>query len=277
MVPLALGTQTGGSTIRPAAFCGIVGFKPTYGEIVLEGVLPLAHSMDTMGIHARTVADVALLYPVLSGRPLPPFAASGALRISWHPGPHADEADAEMHHALEIAREILAEQGVVFVETQLPHGELAAMSRANRLIMAYEASRQHQEVYRTQPALLGAATRVLIETGLGIDDTQYQQELQAVVRCRQVFEQGLQGVDALLTFSAPGQAPLSEAGTGASTFNRIWTTIGAPCLTIPAGRGALGLPLGVQFVSRRGQDRRLLELGLQVEVLLASMNEKRPV
>ncbi len=277
MVPLALGTQTGGSTIRPAAFCGIVGFKPTYGDIALDGVLPLAHTMDTMGIHARTVADVMLLYPILSGRLVPRPAAPGRLRIVWHPGPHADEADDDARQALLAAREILTEGGVEFVDVELPHGDLAAMSRANRLIMAYEASRQHRALFQATPELLGAATCTLIETGLGIDPAQYEQELEGVARCRRVFEQAMQGVDALMTFSAPGQAPVREAGTGASTFNRIWTTIGAPCLTIPAGRGAMDLPVGVQFVSGCGRDQHLLELGLRVEAMLGSMNKRRPV
>ena len=100
-----------------------------------------------------------------------------------------------------------------------------------------------------------------------LTDAQFEQELRHVARCRVIFQDAMQGVDALLTFSAPGQAPLVEDGTGASTFNRIWTTFGSPCLTLPAGQGAGGLPIGLQLVANHGQDYALLQLGKSFECI----------
>ena len=267
MVGLALGSQTGGSTIRPAAFCGVVGFKPTYGRIGLDGVLPLAVSMDTMGLMARCVDDVTLLSSVLLGHPARIVPPTHRPRIGWYPGPHADEATPYSSNRLERAREQLLAQGADIVPLNLPHGDFAAVSRSNRLIMAYEAARQHGALFRSRADSLGASTVKLIELGLTITDAQFDQECRHVARCRVIFQDAMQGVDVLLTFSAPGQAPLVEDGTGASTFNRVWTTLGAPCLTLPAGKGAGGLPIGLQLVANHGQDYALLQLGKRFECI----------
>lgn len=265
MVAMALGSQTGGSTIRPAAFCGVVGFKPTYGRIGLEGVMPLSGAMDTMGLMARSVDDIALLSSVLLG---PTFAHVGSANnpvFAWYPGPEADEADQDSVKLLTRARQQLVEQGAQFVAVDLPHAEFAAVGRANRLIMAYQAGHHHAALYRNQPDKLGASTRKLIEAGLAMTRTQFEDEIDRVARARELFQRAMSGIDALLTFSAPGQAPRVEDGTGASTFNRIWTTLGAPCLTLPAGQSESGLPLGVQFVANHNQDETLLRLGKRFE------------
>lgn len=265
MVAMALGSQTGGSTIRPAAFCGIVGFKPTYGSISLKGVMPLSAAMDTIGLMARSMDDVMLLSSVLL-KHLPDTAKKiNKPKFAWYPGPNADEADRDALVVLERARTQLVECGAECVEIDLPHGEFAAVGRSNRLIMAYQAAHYHQELYRHHRDLLGASTVKLIEAGLSMTPEQFEVELARAAHCRALFQDAMQGVDALLTFSAPGEAPFTAEGTGASTFNRIWSTIGAPCLTLPAGTGSKGLPLGVQFVSNHGQDMSLLHLGKQFE------------
>ncbi len=265
MVSLALGSQTGGSTIRPAAFCGVVGFKPTYGRIGLEGVMPLSAAMDTMGLMARSVEDILLLAQVLLG-PFLTRSASDLARdkkpvIAWYPGPNADEADQESQQLLEHARAQLIDDGAQLADIDLPHDMFAEVGRANRLIMAYQAGHHHAALYRSHPEKLGASTCKLIETGLAMTVEQFEQQIGIAARGRTVFQEAMRGYDALLTFSAPGTAPLVADGTGASTFNRIWTTIGAPCLSLPAGRGQNGLPLGVQLVASHGQDENLLQLG----------------
>lgn len=270
MVAFALGSQTGGSTIRPASYCGVVGFKPTYGRIGLEGVLPLSASMDTMGLMARSVDDLALLSSVLLGHPARLVATTYRPRIGWYPGPNADEATNDAADRLEHARAQLSEQGIDVVTVNLPHGDFAAVGRSNRIIMAYEAARQHEAVYLRHPDLLGASTVKLIEFGLTITSGQFEQELRQAARCRVLFQDAMQAVDALLTFSAPGEAPLVGDGTGASTFNRIWTTIGSPCLTLPAGKGGAGLPLGLQLVAAHGHDYALLQLGKRFEALFSA-------
>ena len=268
MVPLALGSQTGGSTIRPSAFCGIVGFKPTHGQVSLEGVFPLSPTMDTIGLHARSVADVALLYPVLLGRAVGVARIEAPLRVALHPGPAADEAGSEAWRALESAREAMHGAGFTFVEDPLPADELRAAGEANRRIMAYEAGRHHQAVFRASPDLLGEVTRTMIASGLAMTRSEYEEALATAAKARSSFIRGMSAIDALLTFSAPGEAPLASGGTGSSAFNRIWTTIGAPCLTLPHGRGAHGLPTGVQLVCVNGQDARLLAIGERVEAIL---------
>ena len=268
MVPLALGSQTGGSTIRPSAFCGIVGFKPTHGQVSLAGVLPLSPTMDTIGLHARSVADVSLLYPVLLGRAMDVVRIDGPLRVAWHPGPASDEAEPEAWRALESARDAMQGAGMTLIDDPLPADTLRAAGEANRRIMAYEAGRHHEAVFRATPDLLGEATRTMIETGLAMTRSEYEEALAIAAKARASFLRGMGGIDALLTFSAPGEAPLATGGTGSSAFNRIWTTIGAPCLTLPHGRGACGLPTGVQLVCVNGHDARLLGIGALVESIL---------
>jgi Asp-tRNA(Asn)/Glu-tRNA(Gln) amidotransferase A subunit family amidase len=270
MVAMALGSQTGGSTIRPAAFCGVVGFKPTYGRIGLEGVMPLSSMMDTMGLMARSVDDIRLLSSVLlKSEQANPINNQNPV-FAWYPGPEAEQVDQDSVRMLKRAREQLKEQGAQFVAVDLPHTEFAAVGQANRLIMAYQAGHHHEALYRNQPEKLGATTRKLIEAGLAMTAAQFEEEIDRVARARELFQQAMSGIDALLTFSAPGEAPRLEEGTGASTFNRIWTTLGAPCLTLPAGLGSKGLPLGVQFVSRHGQDETLLQLGKQFEFIFTA-------
>ena len=270
MVALALGSQTGGSTIRPAAFCGVVGFKPTYGRIDLEGVMPLSAAMDTMGLMARSMDDVILFAKVLFDQTFTTTSTRTTPIFAWFPGPNAEEAEKESVKLLERARAQLTEQGAQFVDVDLPQNVFAAIGRANRLIMAYQAGHHHEALYHSRPDKLGATTRKLIEAGLAMSAAQFEDEIALAAQGRELFQRAMVGIDALLTFSAPGTAPLVENGTGASTFNRIWTTIGAPCLTLPAGRGHNGLPLGVQFVASHGRDENLLQLGKRFEPIFAA-------
>ena len=268
MVTMALGSQTGGSTIRPAAFCGIVGFKPTHGKVSLEGVGPLSVTMDTIGLMARSMTDICLLSSVL----LESDALSQAParpRVAWYPSPEAPEADPDALRALERARDVLKAAGVQIVDIDLPAKDFLALGQSNRLIMAYEAARSYETVYRNKAADLGASTVQLIETGLLMTDEQFKKELLHVEKCKALFAKAMLGVDAVLTLGAPGQAPLKSTGTGLSTFNRVWTTLGVPCITLPFGRGDAGLPLGVQFVGALGADSKLLALGTKFEALFA--------
>jgi Asp-tRNA(Asn)/Glu-tRNA(Gln) amidotransferase A subunit family amidase len=268
MVTMALGSQTGGSTIRPAAFCGIVGFKPTHGKVSLEGVGPLSVTMDTIGLMARSMTDMCLLSSVLlENHDL--VQAPATPRVGWYPSPEALEADPDALRALERARDVLKAAGVQIVDIDLPAKDFLALGQSNRLIMAYDAARSYETVYRNKAADLGASTVTLIETGLLITDEQFKKELLHVEKCKALFAKAMVGVDAVLTLGAPGQAPLKSTGTGLSTFNRVWTTLGVPCITLPFGRGDAGLPLGAQFVGALGADSKLLALGTKFEALFA--------
>lgn len=265
MIGLALGTQTAGSTIRPAAYCGIVGFKATRGKISLEGVNPLSPTLDTMGWFGRSVEDVKLLASVLLG----PSSAekSGAIRIGWFPGPEAQQADAEARKALERAREVLSKHGVEFVAVEMPAKDFIALGESNRIIMSYEMSRFYEKLYRNK-APLGDLTVAMIEFGLQITEAQFNAEREHAEHCRKLFSQAAKGLDAVLTLASPGEAPLKQNGTGSPMFNRTWTTIGVPCLGLPFGKGVQGLPLAVQLVATEGQDHQLLALGEKIEAWL---------
>lgn len=273
MVPLALGSQTGGSTIRPAAYCGIVGFKPTYGAISMVGIKPLAPSMDTVGIHARCVGDVALVFPVLCGRrpQASQTRAAPQARIAYFPGPYSNEADADAWRALDAAREALRAAGFLVEPLALPSAEFQDLSEANRIIMAYEGAMSLTQEYELHRESLGKLTAGLVDTGRNTSRPDYENALKLAARCRQTLSGALGESDILMTFSAPGEAPLLSEGTGNSIFNRAWSTTGVPCITLPFGHGTrAGLPLGIQFVAGAGHDFSLLASASRIEQLFKS-------
>jgi Asp-tRNA(Asn)/Glu-tRNA(Gln) amidotransferase A subunit family amidase len=277
MVPVALGSQTGGSTIRPSAYCGVVGFKPSFSAVTMDGIRPLAASMDTIGIHARSVADVALVYPVLAGLRAAAEDIRVPLRkpllIGFYPGPHASEADADARDTLELAARRMRASGMTVQPAELPMHLFAKLSTANRTIMAYEGSRVAAVDYWRGRDLLALPTRELIESGHFITDAKYNEARELAAACRRLFIEEMRDFDVLLTFSSPGEAPLKREGTGSSTFNRAWTTIGAPCLALPFGYGKSGiLPLGIQLIGACGEDSALLDSGALVEKLLEDSN-----
>jgi len=273
MVPVAIGTQTGGSVIRPSAFCGVIGFKPTHGVIPLDGVMPLAPSLDTVGIHAASIDMVRKVFQELVLRLHPTQSGKRKkLLIGWYPGPNAVHAETQVTKLLEKVRKRLSASGIADVEKfEYDDEMLLILARSNRLIIQYEASRIHQRVYRESRNLLGEATVDMIETGLKIANEEYQQTLQAVRAAHAAFIKASQRFDALLTFSAPGEAPRFEQGTGSSVFNQPWTTLGVPCITLPAGKGSHGLPLAIQLIGNPGQDFHLLNVAqrIQQECLIA--------
>jgi amidase len=271
MMPLALATQTGGSTIRPAAYCGIVGFKPTYDVLPMAGIKPLAPSLDTLGLYGRSVEDVALLFGAVSGRdiPAPQTGPASGLRIGLHPGPYAGRASADAQAALDAACASLRAAGVAVETIDLPEPLFARIGEGNTTIMAYEAARSLAHEFENHRARLSANIVKLIGIGQTISDATYRDALAAGVEGRQALAEGMRGFDSLITFSAPGAAPVWADGTGDSAFNRIWTTIGAPCITLPMGRvAATNLPLGVQLVDCVDGDAHLLQVAARVAPLL---------
>ena len=275
MMPLALATQTGGSTIRPAAYCGIVGFKPTYGALPMAGVKPLASSLDTLGLYGRSVEDVALLFGAVSGRGAsgPDARPATALRIGLHPGPYAGRASADARAALDAACAALRAAGVAVETIDLPEPLFARIGEANTTIMAYEAARSLAREFEHHRPLLSAHIVKLIGIGEAISDAAYRSALASGIEGRQALAEGMRGFDSLITFSAPGAAPVWAEGTGDSFFNRIWTTIGAPCITLPVGRvAATNLPLGVQLVDRVDGDAHLLQVAARVAPLLPAFD-----
>jgi Asp-tRNA(Asn)/Glu-tRNA(Gln) amidotransferase A subunit family amidase len=255
MVPIAIGSQTGGSTIRPASYCGVVGYKPSFGVINRTGVKPVSESLDTVGVLARTVEDVALFTHAVTGLAHPDFraATAGAPRIGFCRLPCWDEGDSCMHEKLELAASTLARKGAKLSELVLGK-EFDAISDDQVAINDYEVARAMAFEYERHRDRLSAPIREIIERGYRVSRERYEVALGNAMRYRASFAQMMKNYDFVLTPAAAGEAPEGLAQTGSASFNRLWTLLGVPCLTVPAYKGPRGLPIGVQIVGAYGSD-----------------------
>jgi Asp-tRNA(Asn)/Glu-tRNA(Gln) amidotransferase A subunit family amidase len=270
MVPVAFGTQTGGSVIRPASFCGIVGYKPTLGLINRTGVKPLADSFDTVGLFARSVADVALVGAVLSGDEPAHRQAPAVMpaRVGLCRTPYWDQATAASRDALEDAAGRLRQEGVIVEEIALP----AAFDGFNALqstVLRFEAYRTFAYERLLPGARFGPTSLEEFEAGGRITRRAYLDAKEKIRVCRGMITALFEQVDLLLGPSAPGEAPGLES-TGYAVFNQIWTGLLTPCLNLPGLTGPNGLPVGVQTIGARNDDIRLLGWSAWIEPLLAA-------
>jgi Asp-tRNA(Asn)/Glu-tRNA(Gln) amidotransferase A subunit family amidase len=272
MVPLAVGTQTGGSVIRPAAYCGVVGFKPSFGLFPPAGMRINTEAFDTVGIMARSVADIALFRAAMTAIPYePPAMPESAPRLGLCRGPHWDEAQPESRAALEAAADRLAATGAKLADTALPP-ECAGCDDYQRVIGSFEALRNHMPELCRHEALLSSRLREeKIATGRKLSLEQFRDAGRGADKARAAARAWAEGFDAILTLPAPGEAPFGLGDTGSAVFNAVWTQLHMPCLTLPAGHGPNGLPLGVQLVGRRHDDARLLETARWVERRLGDL------
>ncbi len=270
MVPLAIGTQTGGSVIRPAAYCGVVGFKPSFGLFPPAGMRINTETLDTVGIMARSVGDIALFRAALMAIPYePPVMPQTAPRLGLCRGPHWDNAAPEGRAVLQAAADRCAAAGAQLVDTEFP-SECAAADDIQQTLGAFEGLRNHSpELYRHEALLSPRLREEKIALGRKLSLDQFRAACRAVERARAAAREWAGGFDAILTLPAPGQAPRGLADTGSAVFNAAWTQFAMPCLTLPAGHGPDGLPVGIQLVGRRHDDAKLLEIGLWVEARLA--------
>lgn len=258
MVPFALGTQTTGSVIRPASYCGVVGYKPTFGEFDLAGVLPLAPSLDTLGILARSVADVALVRGILSRKPAQTQSHARAARVGLCRSPAWQHAETAAVEALSAVGQKIRQIGVELVDDAELPDRFSALIAAQKIIMEYESARSLAGIYEKHGTRLTAELRALIERGFRTDRSDYEGALSTAARCRAEFDEILGDIDFLLTPSATGEAPIGLQSTGSPIFNAIWTALHTPAITLPLHRGTAGLPVGVQLIGRIGDDDRLL-------------------
>lgn len=278
MVPLSVATQTGGSIIRPAAFCGIVGYKPSFGRINRSGLSFLAESLDTLGAMARSVAEVALLAQAMAGRhaaPPPRGADTGREPpvIGVYRTPHWAVAEPAARQRLEACARYLADCGADVRDITLPAACDAAYDDQPTL-MRYEGARALSDERLRFGPQLSDTLRSHLDSGWHTPAADYDAAL-ARARCaRHAFDACLAaaGVDLLLTLSAPGEAPAGIANSGSSLFNRNWSLLRVPCLTLPAGLGPRGLPLGVQLVGRHNGDEALLANAVWVEQQLRAFS-----
>jgi Asp-tRNA(Asn)/Glu-tRNA(Gln) amidotransferase A subunit family amidase len=259
MVPLALGTQTAGSLMRPAAYCGVVAFKPSFGGITRAGVKPLSDTLDTVGTMARTVPDAALFAAALSGRSswlVRPLDAhvSRPLRVGLcqtYEWPQAlPETQAAMQHAADA---IQANTGMVLRDVRLPL-DYQQLAQAQTHIQLAEQAQCFAFERLNHWAQLSPRLQGIVQAGLAVTPEQYDQAQALVARCRAQLAEVFQDVDVLLAPSAAGTAPVGLDNTGDPVFCRIWTVLHTPTVNIPAGLATNGMPVGLQVVGPVGSD-----------------------
>jgi Asp-tRNA(Asn)/Glu-tRNA(Gln) amidotransferase A subunit family amidase len=266
MVPLAIGTQTGGSVIRPAAYCGVVGFKPSFNMFAPAGMHPNTETLDTIGIMARSVDDIALFRAAMMAIPYEkPAMPERPPRLALCRTPHWDRAQHEGKSVLEDAAKRLRASGAEIVEAELPNACGGVADVQNRHSF-FEAPRNHApERYRHESLLSLALREGRIAGGKKLTLDEFRAAWREADRMRAAANDWAGGFDAILTLPAPGQAPKTLASTGDAIFNGLWTLLHMPCLTSPASEGPDGLPVGIQLVGRRHADARLIDTGLWVE------------
>lgn len=260
MVPIAFGNQTAGSLIRPAAFCGVYGLKPTHGVTDGTGILPLQPYFDTLGYMARSVEDLQHFFGIVSGRsPVEPRPTPVRPRIglcrTWQ-WPHAEPSS---RAALLGAAERIARAGAEIEDFELP-ADYRDLVATHRRVLYHGIARSLAADYGAHAGQMSAGLRAVIEEGRACTPTEYERAFATAEACRRDVNRVLSGFDALLCPSAPGEAP-PGAGTGDPVFQVTWTLLGVPCLNLPVAAGPGGLPLGVQLVGRRFDDAGLLSLG----------------
>jgi Asp-tRNA(Asn)/Glu-tRNA(Gln) amidotransferase A subunit family amidase len=256
--------------IRPAAYCGVVGFKPSFGLFPPAGMRINTEALDTVGIMARSVGDIALFRAAMMAIPYaPPEMPATAPRIGLCRGPHWDAAQPEGRAVIESSADRLSAAGAAISETELPR-ECAEGDEIQRVLGSFEGLRNHMPELHRHEALLSARLRdEKIARGRELSLEAFRAACRGAERARAAARDWASGFDAILTLPAPGQAPRGLADTGSAIFNALWTQLYMPCLTLPAGRGPDGLPVGVQLVARRHADEQLLAVGLWVEDRLA--------
>ncbi|HSV28861.1 MAG TPA: amidase [Candidatus Omnitrophota bacterium] len=260
MVPLALGTQTAGSVLRPAAFCGVVGYKPSFGLIPRAGAKALADSLDTIGSLARDVPDAALLAAAMAGddrlaigrdKPDQPPTIGFCRTSEWR---HAQPATAA---AFEAVRRAATKAGALVKDIELPP-EFQRLAEAQATIQAVETARSLATERLTHPRLLSDRLRKQIDEAGRIPLARYADAVTLVGRCRTMLAGVLHGADVAVAPTAPGAAPQGLSSTGDPVFNRIWTALHGPAIHVPGLSDGAGLPLGVTVAGRFGDDRRVL-------------------
>jgi Asp-tRNA(Asn)/Glu-tRNA(Gln) amidotransferase A subunit family amidase len=282
MVPLAIGTQTNGSVIRPASFCGIVGFKPSYGLIPRTGVLPQAPPLDTIGVFARSIADVALIVDAMAGYDArdretriapPPRLLETALSdapvtpaFAFVKSPAWEAAEPETREGF---AELAAALGAVCDEVALPEsfdqgaGVLKTLTEAG-------IARSYKPYYERGKDQLSDFMRTTIKAGATISAVDYLEALDRQAALHAELDRLFERYDAIITPAAPGEAPHGLDWTGNSAFNELWTLCRVPAITLPLLKGPKGLPVGVQVVGRYGDDARLLRTARWLQTRLAA-------
>jgi amidase len=259
MAPVAFGTQTGGSVLRPASYCGVFGFKPSFGAFNRRGVYPAAESLDTIGIMARSLEDIELVSAVLELlAPLPERPLSTPPRVGLCRTPLWVKAQPETVAAVESAAARLSKAGALVREVVLPSPFAGLRDAARETINNYERAAAMAWEWNTHRDLISERLRKRIELGRAMPHADYVAALRLGEDCRRQLPDVFGDLDVLLAPCTNGEAPRGLGETGDPGFQAIWTILYTPALTLPTHRGPKGLPVGIQLVGRRHDDWRLL-------------------
>jgi Asp-tRNA(Asn)/Glu-tRNA(Gln) amidotransferase A subunit family amidase len=252
MVPLAFATQTAGSLIRPASYCGIFGYKPTYNSIARGGMKPGGDSLDTIGVYGRSVADVAFFAAALTHRPELEQAIDRAPRIGLCRTHEWDLVQPEMRAAFEHAARVLDARPF-----ELPPA-FKGLRESHSAILWYEVARSLADEFTRFPDQLDPALRERCANGFALDPAKYVRGQQHAAECRAGFSAALGELDVLIAPAATSEAPKGLSSTGDVACNVVWTVLHTPAVAVPAGKSASGMPLGLQVIGRIGDDARTL-------------------
>lgn len=269
-VPLAIGTQTNGSVIRPASFCGTYGFKPTRGVISRRGVLQTSKSLDQVGVFGRSLEDVALLTDVIGGydpsdplsyaRPRPQMQAGSTAEIGvepdlvWFEAPYNDRLSEDARAGFDEVVNALGAR----VERVTISENMYNLVDVQRIIHEYEICKHLDKEFTDHWDQLSTSLQPIVERGRQISDAQYEDALEVMASGRTYFDEFFHDYDAIIAPSATGEAPKFGNGTGDPVFCTIWTLVGLPSLNLPLLIGVSGLPIGVQLIGSIEEDDRLL-------------------
>ena len=256
MVPLAFGTQTAGSIVRPAAYCGVVGYKPTHGMLPLAGIKPLAPSLDTVGVLARSVDDAAFFVGTLAGSQFQ-WLPSSSFRVGLCQTPHWDRASDDARRALADAARLLEQAGAKVVDVELP-ASWNGLTQAQIDIMGHEALAAFAPERRAHPELFSPAFSAFLTLATAVDGARLAAAHRLADRALGELDTLFKSVDVLVAPSAEGEAPAGLGATGDPIFNRMWTLLGVPCVHVPLGVGAQGMPVGVTVIGPRWLDAQAL-------------------
>jgi Asp-tRNA(Asn)/Glu-tRNA(Gln) amidotransferase A subunit family amidase len=271
MIPLALGTQTAGSVIRPASYCGVAANKPSFRMLPTIGVKCYSWTLDTVGLFAAGAKDLAHGLSAITNRPeLLPAATMQTPRIGIVTQDFAGAPEDASIEALRIAS-VAAERAGASVRTLALPEIIAQAWRAQSIVMEFEAHQALAWEYLTQYDAMPPLLRAKMDETSGILPAEYDKARSIGNRARKALAEIFNDVDALLTFSAPGAAPKGTAYTGDARFNQLWTLMGVPCVNVPATIAEGGLPVGVQLITRFGDDAGALEAARFVEAALAKV------
>src|SRR5579872_1026779 len=257
MVPFTIGEQTRGSMIRPASYCGVTGFKPTYDLLPMEGVLPVSKSLDTLGLFTQSAADTLGLWNALG------YSTGRDEQFAFGAAEPIPDCDPEMANAFRQSLSLLRNSGIRIQPVNISD-TLKKLDAANDVLMFYEGARYHEPRLKEFGDRLDQPLAALIRDGLKIPEQRYEEAKQFVADSRREFAEMFKSTPVMLTPAAPGPAPLGLSTTGDPRMNAPWTALGTPAVTVPMPI-ASGLPLGLQLTADLGQDSTVLRAAVQLQ------------